>query len=166
MIRLPEEMQESKSELRITPMIDVVFLILIFFLCATQLKVPEGLLCSHLPRDRGSSSGLVVPVLPCRITLANEKGLIVLHADEQRIANDSWEELERTRGFAGPNIQKLAEHLSERKMNYTGQDANGLPVIIDFAKNVPWKYVTQALNICRRLNIADVSFAVPELPYE
>ena len=39
----------------LTPMIDVTFLLLIFFLCSIQFKVLEGKLSTYLPKDVGGA---------------------------------------------------------------------------------------------------------------
>ena len=46
----------NKAEADMTPMIDVVFLLLIFFMLATKFKMPEGTLRSYLPKNRGESN--------------------------------------------------------------------------------------------------------------
>ncbi len=43
----------EEAELQLTPMIDVTFLLLIFFLCSIRFKVLDGKLVSHLPREAG-----------------------------------------------------------------------------------------------------------------
>ncbi len=158
--------QEAKETLKITPMIDVVFLILIFFMCDTKFKIPEGSLRSYLPRDRGTNPGSPTVTRGCRITIVNEGGQVMLFADDRLITNDVNDELEQERRFLGPNDEELEMHLFDRKRNYVGMGDKGLPVIIDFAEDVPWKYVVQVLNICRRLEIQDVAIAAPELPYD
>ena len=44
--------------IELTPMIDVTFLILVFFLCTIQLRSLEGQLESHLPRSSGEVAGI------------------------------------------------------------------------------------------------------------
>lgn len=46
-----ESIQET--ELNITPMIDVTFLLLIFFMCSIKFKLLDGKLSAYLPRDCG-----------------------------------------------------------------------------------------------------------------
>ena len=46
-----EATRETRMEL--TPMIDVTFLLLVFFLCSIKFKVLEGKLSTYLPRDAG-----------------------------------------------------------------------------------------------------------------
>ena len=51
-----EIVEETKAELSITPMIDVVFLLLIFFLLASRFKAEEGDVKSYLPKNRGQGT--------------------------------------------------------------------------------------------------------------
>jgi len=50
--RVVEEMSEDDAKLQLTPMIDVSFLILIFFMCL-PFKTLEGKLQAFLPTDKG-----------------------------------------------------------------------------------------------------------------
>jgi len=47
------ESATEEVELRMTAMIDVTFLLLIFFLCSIKFKLLDGKLCTYLPKDRG-----------------------------------------------------------------------------------------------------------------
>jgi biopolymer transport protein ExbD len=47
---------QEEVKLELTPMIDVTFLILIFFMCTLKFKTLEGKLVSYLPTDKGLSS--------------------------------------------------------------------------------------------------------------
>ncbi|MEO1698553.1 MAG: biopolymer transporter ExbD [Planctomycetota bacterium] len=47
---------DEKHELEMTPMIDVTFLLLIFFMCTLKFKVLEGKLGAYLPKDVGAQS--------------------------------------------------------------------------------------------------------------
>lgn len=47
---------QEEVKLELTPMIDVTFLILIFFMCTLKFKTLEGKLVSYLPTDKGLSA--------------------------------------------------------------------------------------------------------------
>jgi len=47
------ELAEEECELTMTPMIDVTFLLLIFFMCTIRFKTLEGKLSANLPKDVG-----------------------------------------------------------------------------------------------------------------
>lgn len=51
-----QDVIKEEVKLELTPMIDVTFLILIFFMCTLKFKTLEGKLVSYLPTDRGLSS--------------------------------------------------------------------------------------------------------------
>ncbi len=58
--KLMEEV-EQEAEMNMTPMIDVVFLLIIFFLCI-DFKILEAKLPAYLPKDRGSQTTETEPV--------------------------------------------------------------------------------------------------------
>ncbi len=43
--------------LDMTPMVDIVFQLLIFFMLAARFRSEEGKLVAHLPKDRGQGTG-------------------------------------------------------------------------------------------------------------
>ncbi len=48
-----KEAATEKIKIEMTPMIDVTFLLLIFFLCSIKFKILEGKLQTYLPKDVG-----------------------------------------------------------------------------------------------------------------
>ena len=48
-----KDIADSKHKLEMTPMIDVTFLLLIFFMCMIKFKTLEGKLAAYLPKDVG-----------------------------------------------------------------------------------------------------------------
>ena len=50
------ELAEDDAKLEMTPMIDVTFLLLIFFMCTIKFKTLEGKLAAYLPKDVGVNS--------------------------------------------------------------------------------------------------------------
>ena len=54
MRKIRSDRAREPASLPLTPMIDVVFLLLIFFLCTLRFRALEGKLAAALPRDAGS----------------------------------------------------------------------------------------------------------------
>ncbi len=52
---------QEESKLEMTPMIDVTFLLLIFFMCTIKFKTLEGKLSAYLPKDVGSNTTEAIP---------------------------------------------------------------------------------------------------------
>ena len=48
-----QRIAKEESRLEMTPMIDVTFLLLIFFMCTIKFKTLEGKLAAYLPKDVG-----------------------------------------------------------------------------------------------------------------
>ena len=61
-----KELIDDECELQMTPMIDVVFLLLIFFLCTIKFKTLEGKLAAYLPKDVGVNTFEAEPKEKCR----------------------------------------------------------------------------------------------------
>lgn len=56
-----DEIMNEKCELQMTPMIDVTFLLLIFFMCTLKFKILEGKLGAYLPKDVGVNASDAEP---------------------------------------------------------------------------------------------------------
>ena len=63
------EINNEKNELEMTPMIDVTFLLLIFFMCTLKFKTLEGKLAAYLPKDVGVNSSESEPIEKVEILL-------------------------------------------------------------------------------------------------
>ena len=55
------DIAEEEYKMEMTPMIDVTFLLLIFFLLTIKFKVLEGKLAAYLPKDVGVNSSPAEP---------------------------------------------------------------------------------------------------------
>lgn len=78
-----KDVQED-AEQDMTPMIDVVFLLIIFFLCI-EFKTLEAKLPAYLPKDRGSQPTPEEPVEQLSIKIVNETwGREIVRKQEHR----------------------------------------------------------------------------------
>jgi biopolymer transport protein ExbD len=73
--------EEYKMEM--TPMIDVTFLLLIFFLCTIKFKTLEGKLSAYLPKDVGVNTSSAEPIekVEILIKVTNVGRKVVLNPD-------------------------------------------------------------------------------------
>ena len=82
-----EDIVKDDCELEMTPMIDVTFLLLIFFLCTIKFKTLEGKLAAYLPKDVGVNTTEAEPI---------EKVEILVKVDQEgrrmhpKYANEPW----------------------------------------------------------------------------
>ncbi|MAW76683.1 MAG: hypothetical protein CMJ95_04745 [Planctomycetes bacterium] len=159
----------GKVETDMTSMIDVVFLLLIFFMLATKFKLPEGTLRTFLPKNRGESNSRPMMSETCRVTLMLQGSQVTAWADQAQVPTSDLldTDYESYTGVPGPDLNFIADHIQRRKNSYVPLgDNTTLPVVIDFAENVPYKYVIDVLNIVYKLDLEKVAFAQPENPYE
>ena len=100
--RKPESEEDS---LEMTPMIDVTFLLLVFFLCTLQFKTLEGRLSAHLPKDEGMAANPEPPREKLHI------GIQVLHPGERMDATG-------TRPYEDPTGKSRVTYRN-RQLQYT-----------------------------------------------
>lgn len=62
-MQLDPSMQPEEVKLDLTPMIDVVFLLLIFFMCTIRFRSLEARLSAYLPKDVGVNSAPAGPAV-------------------------------------------------------------------------------------------------------
>ncbi|MBI4835241.1 MAG: biopolymer transporter ExbD [Planctomycetes bacterium] len=144
--------ERNEPKLDMTPMIDVIFQLIIFFMCSIKFKTLEGKLASYLPKDSGINSS--IPIDPkmdeIRIKLVyddsmdmNTKILVKPYgADAVRITG--WKALSSDIG---------ARHTALRAQKLEW------PFIIDPDSKVPMQAVVSALDACRSAGVEDVRFA-------
>jgi len=126
-------------------MIDVTFLLLIFFLVTTTFKRAEGVFASHLPKDVGAPS-VALPISPIivRISQVDPDGL------EYRIRIDNF-----TR--APQSFEDLARFLVDLQGN-PGFDRD-TPVVILPTHDVRWDHVVNCWNAAVRARCRRITFA-------
>jgi len=110
----------TQIELDLTPMIDVVFLLLIFFMCTLTFVVVEGRLATHLPKDRGPGSETVKDLLsPLELGVerdASRIGGVAVRVGPRQLVSVS--------ALPGLLANKLAQQPDLRARISTGEDVN------------------------------------------
>lgn len=136
---------KAKMQPPLTPMIDVTFQLLIFFLLAFQLRDPEGLIPASLPK---AGMGETDPR-----ALASPIHIVILPAGDNN--QDALYEIEGHASVeADPN--EVYSVLQARK-NTMG--TSKIPVIIKPREDVRWRFVIEAFNAAVRAKLENVAFA-------
>jgi biopolymer transport protein ExbD len=129
-----------------TPMIDVTFQLLLFFLLTMTFRMDEGLIPGALPEEGGSAPEDITPQEPIKIFLVpygeNDAGVIysVEGSAEQYL-----------------NGRQLYDALRGR-LNAVGDDTE-VPVLISPDGRVRWGHVVDVFNQASRLRFENVGFA-------
>jgi biopolymer transport protein ExbD len=131
----------------LAPMIDVTFLLLIFFLVTTTFERPEGVLASDLPRV-GGTQAVPLPISPIvvRVSLSgpgDDDYLLRIDRFETRI--DSIDAL--------PDVLRQIQQ-------QPGFDTE-TPVVIIAANDVRWDHVVGCWNAALRAGCSRIAFGEP-----
>lgn len=139
--------REVSFAVNIAPMIDVTFLLLIFFLVTTTFDPPEGLLASRLPRDT-DRPGVALPISPVVLRLTQtgpEAGDFTIRVDHVETLPANFEEL-----------ADLLAGIQEQP----GFDEE-TPVVIIAGPEVKWDHVVNAWNAAVRCEYENIAFGNP-----
>jgi biopolymer transport protein ExbD len=135
-VRIPNHLRSGTVGFNMTPMIDIVFLLLIFFLVSSHLAKQESQM--KLPLPLAESGRAAVDDRAPRLTINVLDGGELLLAG-RRVAADELQ-------------QRLAERLAE-----SGRD---LEVRIRSARGVPYRQIEPIMLACARAGVWNVTFAV------
>ena len=130
----------------LTPMIDVVFQLLLFFLIGCRFITGEGQLRANLPPINMDQTEM--PVEPIDITLRasceNGSGVMIEISGVPNVLTE---------------VPKIYDYLVSFKQQ--GVDAESVPVYIKPDDRVRWEFVVDAFNQAIRANYKNTGFTVP-----
>ena len=125
----------TRIELSMTSMIDVVFLLLIFFLVTTTFVRPERQLLSNLHRDSGSAPQQASDLQPAVITITRDGDRVVFQLGAIR-------------------TERLTELRSPLEQFDNKQDG----AFVRVANGVPFEAAAQAIGLCRGSGFVSVAY--------
>lgn len=173
--KMREEAIDEEPGLQMTPMVDIVFQLLIFFMLACRFKTTEGQMHAFLPKNRGMGTAgtpaitlqevrvklIWVEPNSFRETKHPTQGRTLLKVKEIK-----FPDVQNEFGEVLPDYKKLYQYVCKARDNFRPtRSYKTLPVIIDARALVPFKHVIYSLNECVRAGISDITFAAPEIPY-
>ncbi|MDQ7778866.1 MAG: biopolymer transporter ExbD [Planctomycetota bacterium] len=149
----PESELGSLPQLNMTPMIDVIFQLLIFFMCTIRFRTMEGKLQSYLPKDRGDDRDIRVVLMPdmrVNISYDEQSGRTSWRFDQSRFTD----------------LNRLEEAIVAKHQRCPVFNDRPVPVIVDADPNVPFSEVVRILDMCTGRGIEKVEFAMPPMSRE
>lgn len=144
-MRIPQQHSRDHDFGAMTPMIDIVFLLLIFFVVTASGQIREALLPTELAAS-GSVESEMVPPEPTQLTVEVWLKLSFL-ADEQRTTVDMNGTVYNDFTLLKSQLRTLADLGPEN------------PVILDISGNVPLGDVVDVYDTCQAAGFDSVSFA-------
>jgi len=144
----------TRVRLAMTPMIDVVFLLLVFFVCTVRFERNEVVYTLDLPQRGRTADPLALQERPLVIRVGARTGdrvPIDVQADGLRERPTSFEALAatltRTRRGAGPDAATAGLFVADH------------PVLIAPAGDCGWQDAVDAFNAAVRAGFRNISFA-------
>ncbi|MBI4712455.1 MAG: biopolymer transporter ExbD [Planctomycetes bacterium] len=149
--RIKPKYEESSLDLPMTPMIDVIFQLIIFFMCSIQFKALEGKLLSYLPKDKGGCGGDPPYIEEVRVNLIYNQTKPPLLTDIKIGQNPvrDWDELYNKVSVLWADIRTQAIKEEDIK-----------PFKIDASDKIPAQAVVNTLDVLKRAGVAKIEFAV------
>jgi biopolymer transport protein ExbD len=127
----------SRPVLNMASMIDVVFLLLIFFMCTSSFQKLENDLPTQLPQVGVGQDRQADDFDPVRIRLTRSGAGVLVTCD----------------GLACATFDELAEQLRARRA------IADVPVIIEGQGTVAFRHMVRALDACYREDLRRVAFS-------
>ncbi len=139
--------QGGRLEVKMTPMIDVIFLLLIFFVCTASFRVPEQVLPAQMPASGTMAADVEIP------DVEDDLGEIVVKVLWRRVDgkwNPRWE-IDGRRYEDLTHVGNVLRAIREVKAD--------LPVILDVEPPVPMEHVIDVHDLCLRVGLEQIQFA-------
>jgi len=133
--------RRSDLDVKMTPMIDVVFLLLIFFVCTASFQIAEELLPTNLLVRGSTVEAPTIDELPL------EQIVIRGHRDGTATTWQVNDGVAVPRAQIAPLLQALADI------------DRSLPVILDVEGGVPLGEMIEVYDTCRAVGLEKIQFA-------
>lgn len=160
--------ENGKAKMDLMPMIDVTFLLLVFFMLASKFKTDEQQLLVHLPND-GISPSVGEPEERTRIYVNWCRPGTYQASTDSRLgrpvikvgtASTGFRRLERN---GRPHYPALVQYLRQLKKE-ARMRKKGPPVIVDGNELVPWRHVMKVLDSAVEAGVTDLTIAARGRP--
>ncbi|MFH0945622.1 MAG: biopolymer transporter ExbD [Planctomycetota bacterium] len=164
------EAATEEIKIEMTPMIDVTFLLLIFFLCSIKFKILEGKLQTYLPKDVGVNSTPQMKMLEKidiridRIENRSKKNLENIDVYRQWIKDGAWQESQveiRLQGVKVKDLHDLFLKLKEYRKNIpapVGDEEDELKMNLEAMKGVIYEDVIKVVDVAILANFSSITF--------
>jgi biopolymer transport protein ExbD len=140
--------RDNPLALNVVPMVDVIFCLCVFFMCSMKFKQVEGRFDAWLPKDRGTVSAVGLapdePAARLAIFWDDDRKVSVLKLGNRIVRGEG----------------ELEALLREARADAALRKQPDAPAVLDADGRVPWGDVVGVVNLCRRVGIADVRFAL------
>ena len=144
------EASDNPVAINVTAMVDVIFCLCLFFMCSFHFKQLEGKIETWLPKDTGVNPGLTEKIIleEIRIVLQRDplNGATVRRVGNRAPAADDAE---------------LLRVVTAMSADYYKLGKKDFPVLIEAARDVPWKDVVHVMDLLKKEHLEKIEFTAP-----
>ena len=140
----------ASMTLNLTAMIDVIFLLLIYFVITASFTPGEGILTAKLPQGTGTAGTLKLPTQPLRIVIT------AAGVSDFRLSIQGHQALHDFNQLYEALVRLQFDPKTSRTLGTYKVDD---PVIINPQKDVRWQHVVNAFNAAVRARYTHIAFA-------
>lgn len=143
-----EVSNDNPLPLNVVPLIDVIFCLLLFFMCSFHFKTLEGKMEAWLPTDKGEG-----PPKPNQSALSEIRIVLDWDATQSRTS----------RKFGRTEYQEdeqLANTMKAEFDRHTAANELNTPVIIQASGLVPWAEVIKVMDLAKQRNLPKIEFSL------
>ena len=149
--------ERGRLEVKMTPMIDVIFLLLIFFICTASFQAAEEVLPTNL-----SLPGALADDVPIDPQWEDLEQIVVKVLWEEGGTRWQINQLE-CRWLRASEAEETPGGKREESVEWVLRSVAGvkidLPVILDVAGEVPLEHVIDVYDLCRQIGLERIQFA-------
>lgn len=146
------ESEENPVAINVTALVDIIFCLCVFFMISFKFKQLEGKFESWLPKGKGVGG------------VGADSSIL----EEVRVAMFWDEPTQKTiRQFRNRKVEtddELSLLIKEGHADWVRMNKPETPVTIDAEPKVPWDDVINVVNLCKRIQIDKIEFALGAPP--
>ena len=142
----------ARFDVQMTPMIDVVFQLLIFFVCTVSFQIAEQSLPATPRAEAASGTGAATTPVPPELEDLRQVEVKLIRID----GRTSW----TVNGDACANLADVQRRLSA--LSRLQQFKSIVPVVLDVADDVPLADAIDVYDVALQLGFEKVQFATTE----
>jgi biopolymer transport protein ExbD len=135
--------------INVTPLVDIIFCLCVFFMISFKFKQIEGKFDAWLPKGKGAEGMPVGTVMPKEIRVA----ILWDEANQQSIRKYGVTKL------TPEQDEQLQQLINDQWQDFKRLNEVDVPLTIDADMRVPWKDVINVINLGKRCGVEKVEFA-------
>jgi|SRR5688572_24223606 len=138
--------QENPVGINVTPLVDIIFCLCVFFMISFKFKQLEGKFDSWLPKGKGSQG------MPLNAVIQEVR--VALFWDDVK--------MQSVRKFGTrfvPEDDELQKLITDAYQGFVRLNHPEVPVTIDGDGRVPWQDIVNVMNISKKAGIDKIEFA-------